>query len=221
MSKKPTLYFIPGLAATSFIYHKIGLDDYKCHFFEWEDPQPGDTMTTYAKRLADQVDQTEPFALIGTSLGGMMAVEMNKYCKPEKTFLVSSIEQDTELPWYLRMFRWFQIYWLIPFFLMRWIVNMYRPISGKHKGVELKLVRAMLDESTGKFFRWAIHQVLHWRQREKLDNLYRIHGTNDHMFPLKHTQPVDYKVEGGDHFMVIVRAKEVGEYIRSQLSTLE
>lgn len=58
------------------------------------------------------------------------------------------------------------------------------------------------------YIRWSLRQITHWKPSVKLNNIYHIHGTRDQVFPYE--QILDAKpIIGGDHLMVVKRAKEV------------
>lgn len=100
-TNKPIVYFIPGLAATKLIFRTIKLPGYDTVYLEWDNPQPGDDMASYAARMLQQIDTSKPFVLVGCSLGGIMSVELSKISSPQQIFLISSMEQSREFPWYL------------------------------------------------------------------------------------------------------------------------
>lgn len=221
MSSKPKVYMIPGLAATKLIYRETTLPEgYEREYLEWYDPSPGDTLDSYAKGFAEQIDTSKPFVLVGSSLGGIMSCAMSKYVDPEKIILVSSIESVEELPWYLRMFKYFPIYWLIPYFILKFFARYARLVLSDSTDQDAEMVRIMFEKNTGKFFRWALHSVLHWKQKELNDKVVRIHGTKDPLFRARYLKRCDYKVEGGDHFMVVTKGKEISGYIAEILATL-
>jgi surfactin synthase thioesterase subunit len=69
-------------------------------------------MYSYAKKLSHQIDTTQPFILIGVSLGGMLATEMTDFIQPEKTIIISSAKNKYELPHRYRFQNIVPIYYL-------------------------------------------------------------------------------------------------------------
>ena len=68
------VYFISGLAADRSVFKYIRLPEgYDAIYLEWIAPLPGETLPQYAERLAQQMDATKPFGVIGLSFGGMLA----------------------------------------------------------------------------------------------------------------------------------------------------
>lgn len=219
--KKPKLYFIPGLAATSVIFNRIDTEGYDTHYFDWVDPEDGDDIRSYAKRMLRQVDTTVPFVLVGVSLGGIMSVTMSEFCRPEQIIMVSSIERRSQLPWYFRMFRYLPLYWLIPYTVIKFFIRFGLRYIKQLPERDVQLYIRMLDHHSGKFFRWAIHQVLNWDVDKPSDLTVHIHGTKDNMFPLRYMgDKIKYLVKGGSHFMVVEKGREISNYIKEILSRL-
>lgn len=216
---KPTIYFIPGLAATSLIFRNIKLPDYPVVHFEWENPQPGDDMNSYATRMLQQIDQSKPFVLIGCSLGGIMSIEIAKISQPKQVFLISSMEESREFPWYLKMWKYIPVYKLIPFAVFRWAIKLYRPLAGGLSKKEADAFQTMLDQFPGKFFNWAMHQVLHWKQTQDIPNVYHIHGDKDGLFPIRLKKRVDLLVKGGNHFMVVNKGRQIAHFLLERLES--
>src|SRR3989442_4959241 len=96
------VYLIPGMGANFKMFDQLKALDYDCIVLNWIAPRPAESMADYAERLADQIDTTTPFSLIGVSFGGMIAVELAHIIKPQKVILISSAKGQTEIPWYFR-----------------------------------------------------------------------------------------------------------------------
>ena len=62
-------------------------------------------MADYSRTLAQQIDTSRRFSIIGVSLGGMLAVEMSKYLQPEEVILIASAKTRDELPTKYRFFQ--------------------------------------------------------------------------------------------------------------------
>jgi pimeloyl-ACP methyl ester carboxylesterase len=211
MSEKPIIYFIPGLAADKSIFRGIKLPGYETRCIEWVDPLPGEDISCYAKRFTGAIDQTQRFILFGVSLGGIMSIEMAQFCKPEKMILVSSIENNSEFPWYLKLFKWLPLYWVIPFPVFKFAMKQARHLAGHLQKNELLLISTMLDKASAKFFKWALHEILNWKQKG-IDHsqLLHIHGTADKLLPYRFVKSC-VPIKGGNHFMIVHKGKEISK----------
>jgi pimeloyl-ACP methyl ester carboxylesterase len=84
------IYLIPGLGADGRMYMpQLRVLD-NAIVLEHRKPLKGETLSAYSRRLAGQVDTAAPFILVGTSLGGMIAVEMSRIIQPDKVILIAA-----------------------------------------------------------------------------------------------------------------------------------
>ena len=65
------VYFISGLGADRRAFEKINLPErFSIHHLDWIQHNQGESLNDYAKRLAATIDTTQPFAIVGLSMGG-------------------------------------------------------------------------------------------------------------------------------------------------------
>jgi pimeloyl-ACP methyl ester carboxylesterase len=213
-------YFISGLGADKRAFQKIKLPNrFEAHHIEWIDPLPDETLPEYAVRLASQIDLKKPFVLIGLSFGGMLVSELADKIKPERSIIISSIQNSLQLPWYLRTFGKLGIHHLVPTFLIGSANAFTFWMFGISDENEKQLIRRILKDSDKKFSRWAMNAIIKWRKKDKSKNLFHIHGTNDKILPLKFTEP-DVKIEGGGHFMVLSMSESLNKILESELNQI-
>ena len=61
-TKKVNLYFISGLGVDERAFQKLKLSpNFTVHYLRWIKPLKNETITSYAKRLAIEIDQSRPF----------------------------------------------------------------------------------------------------------------------------------------------------------------
>jgi pimeloyl-ACP methyl ester carboxylesterase len=109
------VYFISGLGADKQAFEKIRLPDrFTVHYLDWIKHQKGETLNDYARRLAAAIDTTKPFAVVGLSMGGMIASAMTQFLQPQKTILISSVGCAEEFPPLFKAARLTQAHRLIP-----------------------------------------------------------------------------------------------------------
>ena len=78
---------------------------------------------------------------------------------------------------------------------------------------ERKLFRAILLDTNAKFMKWAINQVVIWRNELIPNNIYHIHGESDRIFPYRYVRE-DFSVEKGGHFMIMNQAEYISQLIQ-------
>jgi len=78
MDKIP-VYFMPGLAASPAIFERISLppEQFEMILLEWQIPLDNETLSQYAKRIAEKVTLPNP-VLVGVSFGGILVQEISQ-----------------------------------------------------------------------------------------------------------------------------------------------
>src|SRR5215203_5816329 len=113
------VYFISGLGADRRAFERLTLSDkYQIHHLDWIKPIKGESLNDYAKRLAAPIDTSQPFSVVGLSMGGMIASTMTTFLHPYKTVLISSIGCNKEFPPLLRLARRLPLHKFIPEFIL-------------------------------------------------------------------------------------------------------
>jgi hypothetical protein len=169
-------YFIPGIAADCRLFEQIRLPEgFEPVYLNWIKPLKGETLGAYAIRLAEKINQSEPFVVIGVSLGGIMASEISSRLNPEATIIIGSIPVSSQLPGYYMWLRKFSIHKLIPgqFYIIPAIIKIILPGLKENK----KIVIRMILDADPAFIRWGIDAVLYWNNTQMPKNLVHIHGT--------------------------------------------
>lgn len=205
------IYGIGGLGTDERVFSKIELSD-KIISIHWIKHHKNDNLTSYAQRLATQINNNEPFVLIGVSLGGFLAVELNKFVSPVKTILISSAEKYYEIPLFFRIAGKLKLLKIFPFLVNPPKFVIHWAFGAKNK----KLLNAILDNTDPKFTNWALHSIMQWRQNVSLPNHIQIHGTRDRLLPFSKKKDA-FKIEKGGHFMIEDRAKEISEIIQNEI----
>lgn len=216
---KKNLYLFSGLGADERVFQKLILKEHKVHFIKWIDPQKNEDLAQYAGRLTEQITAENP-VLIGLSFGGIVSVEVSKIIAVEKIILISSIQSYKELPFYYKWASIIKIQKLIPISLFKkvnWISNY---LFGINNAEEKILLKKILKDTNNYFLEWAINHILCWKNEYMPENLVRIHGSKDRLFPIHGTNQINYRVENGGHFMVFNKAEEIEGYILETLNKI-
>jgi pimeloyl-ACP methyl ester carboxylesterase len=209
------LHCISGLGADQRIFSKLTIPGAVLTPLQWILPQKGERIEDYAGRMASQVHIDRP-VFLGVSFGGMMALEMAKLCPGAKVILVSSVKSRRELPGWMKIAGRLGLNKLLPRNPPRW-ARLEDDFLGTETVEERLLVREFMKTADPVYLRWAIGQVINWRNEWLAPSLYHIHGSNDRTFPLKNIGAT-HIVPGGGHFMIMNRAKEVSMIIGSIIS---
>lgn len=207
------IYCVSGLGADDRVFQKLKFEGYQPVHIQWLDPEKGESLADYAKRLSEQIKSDCPI-LIGLSFGGIIAVEIAKQITTEKVILISSTKNQQEVPFYFKIFRWLPIHCLLPARLILWFGQLLAAWFFSLETIaERKLFRAILLDTDAKFMKWAIHQVVTWKNELIPDNTYHIHGDRDRIFPCRFVCE-DFLVELGGHFMIMNQAEQISQLIQ-------
>lgn len=211
------VYFISGLGADRKAFEKLKLPErFSLHYLDWIKNEKGESLHAYARRLAAAINTTQPFAVVGLSMGGMMAAAMTQFLPTHTTILISSVGSAAEFPPLFKWARRTQIYRLFP----TWLFHRPNRFAYWLFGAKTKNERRVLDyfitTSDAKFVRWSIGAILNWGSRQRPPNLFQIHGDRDKILPIRYTHP-NVVVKNGSHFMVWTKAGEVSRILLQAL----
>jgi len=211
------IFLLPGLGADCRMYGKIRLDNYEAVNADWIEPAETDTLTTYAQKLISHYNITPGTIVLGTSLGGMVAVEIAKLVKLQKLILISTIKTVDEAPGYYAFSRILPLYKLIAPKSLSKLGFLIKPMFGKWDNKGGSLFNTMLKESSPVFVKWALGAVLNWKNKTIVANTFHIAGTADRIFPFKNLNNV-ILVKGGSHMMIGYKADEINILLKMILN---
>ena len=186
-------------------------------FIDWITPLTNESLEDYVKRISLKITTENPI-LIGLSFGGMVAVEISKILKTEKTILIASAKNKLELPRFNRISGKLKLNKLIPksiFKKQNFITNW---LFGIETESEKQLLKNILHDTDPNFFSWAIHEIVNWKNEVSPTHSIHIHGNKDRIIPINNIKP-DYVIAGGGHFMTVNQPAEIGTIIQNLLST--
>lgn len=207
------IYLISGLGSDRAIFKNLTFSkSANIHFLDWVPPKAKESLRSYALRLAEGIDQSFPFAIIGLSFGGMLATEMATVLHPQLTILVSSVPTRRQLPGYYRFFGKMRVNKLIPVFKPKTAPRFIASFFGVETRDDYECFQQLLKRSDPGFTKWAIDCILTWDRTETPAGLIRIHGGKDKVLPPGNDK-VDYLIRDGSHFMIFNRAGEISKIL--------
>ncbi len=216
---KTHIYFVPGLAASSKIFEFLTFDDNKfsIHHLEWLLPNnPKEPLEDYAYRMSLLVKQQNA-VLVGVSFGGILVQEMSKFLNPKKVIIISSVKSYTELPNHLKLIKQTNAYKLFPVKAIKNIEEFSKFVFGDFAKKRVELYKKYLSVRNETYLKWAIYNVLYWKQFEPRNTIIHIHGENDAVFPIKNIQNC-IEVKQGTHVMIINKAKTISKLITDTIN---
>ncbi|WP_207513308.1 alpha/beta fold hydrolase [Longitalea luteola] len=210
------VYFISGMAADKRVFKYIQLPaNFEAVYLDWITPEKEETLPSYALRLASGINTNEPFALVGLSFGGMLAIEIAKQYHPSATILISSVPVSNQLPGYFRMAGKIGLHKLVPVSLLKSAAAAKRFFTREKNEVK-KLLRQIIHESDDDLIRWSMHAILNWQNETVPQPVWHIHGTRDEILPVKFTQPT-HVIQKEGHMMIMTAPHLVNEFLQKAL----
>lgn len=210
-------YFISGMAADERVFKYVRLPEgYEIVHLTWIDPEKEESLPSYAVRLAEKIDTSEPFVLIGLSFGGMLVTEIAKRYPPVKTILIASIPLSAQLPGYFRVAATLRLHKVIPIGLVKTAARFKRYITNE-RSEDKKLLWEIIKNSNPDFIRWSMQAILTWKNEEMPQEILHIHGTRDEVLPARYTKPTHIIPKAG-HLMVMTSPDDVNRILYNALA---
>ncbi len=208
------VYLIPGQGADYRLFNNLDLgEEYDTIHIKYSIPDKGMRMKEYAQLLAGQIDTSQPFIIVGASLGGMLAVEMNEFLNPEKVIVISSAKCRKELPGRYKFQKAIPIYKLFTGRGIKLGARIMQPIVEPDRGKEKDTFKAMLKAKNKKFMKRSVAMIINWDREKYGKNIVHIHGDNDHTLPLKNVN-CDYVIADGSHMMTLTKGEEISAVVK-------
>lgn len=206
------LYVVSGLGADFKVLEKITFpQNLEVVFLDWIMPEKNEDFHHYVKRMADRIDDSEPFSLLGYSFGGIIVQEIDKIKAAEKVVIMGSIKSHKEKSRFIKLGEVTKI----PRFLPQQLFNI-------NSATVYSLARGIVDPKNPKlleyftvrdtyYLKWSIEKVSAWKFEEN-PKVIQILGSKDIVFPLKYSKP-DYVVQNGTHLFPATKPKEVSKIL--------
>ncbi|MBV8390497.1 MAG: alpha/beta hydrolase [Mucilaginibacter sp.] len=211
------IFLIPGLGADVRIFQYIDLQGREAMPISWVEPEKQDTLSTYAQKLIDHYKIIPGSVVIGSSLGGMLTIEIAKRVALDKAILISSIKTAAEAPRLHKWYRYFPLYKLIPSDWLPQTGFIVRRVMGRMSNHHQQLFVSMLKGASPWFIKWAIGAILHWDNQTIPPNVYHIIGDKDQVFPYQRIKGATI-IKGGTHIMIYTKAKEINNWLKDIIS---
>lgn len=206
------VYLIPGLGADYRAFAKLTLT--KPHkVVEWIPPIKGESLQSYAHRLAKTIPIEKEMEFIGLSFGGIVAIEIAHLLNLPQCCIVSSAKNPKDYPFSFTLAKWFRLY-ALPASWVQWL----NKISASHYfSIETeegkKVLREIIKDNDLVFQSWAMKSLLFWTPSPYKGQVHHLHGTKDRIFPYKQKNAT-ITLRGG-HFTIYEHAGEASERLQA------
>ena len=207
------IFAISGLGADQRVFKLLTLN-HDIIPVEWIKPNKKESIIAYSKRLIKEykIENEKEFVILGVSFGGLIATEISKIANPKVTILISSVETKNELSPIIRLFGKSKIIELIPKKLLKppkFIAHFMFGTKNK------ELLNSILDDTDLSFTKWAIKELINWKNEVRLTNVIKISGSVDKLLPPKGENTIIIK--NGEHFMIVDKADDISSIINKKI----
>lgn len=212
-------YLIPGMGADERLFSNFSLQYGTVTKLNWIPHEDSRNLSDYAALMSKRVT-TENNIIIGSSMGGMVAVEMAKIINPLSTILVSAPTGRHQFPRVLKTFDFIKLHRaLTPSQVMR-IAGLADLFMGFKTPEQRAMFYDMLKSNGPEFLHFSIGAVLGWKNKEvPPGDFIQLIGTQDKLFDPRKI-PGSIPLEGKGHFAAFEAGDQlsaiINEYVASK-----
>ena len=197
------------------MFQNFSFEGYNVIHIDWDLPLENETLQNYALRISENI-KDENAILIGLSFGGILSVEISKIKKFKKVFLLSSAKTKFEIPFYYRFLGKLNLLRIIPSSILKRVNSLTYLVFGAKTNAEKSLLKDIVRNTDERFLKWALHQIMNWKNENYSENIVHIQGDSDFILPHNFVK-YDYLIKGGTHFMTLNQSKEIETIIIENL----
>lgn len=193
-------YILPGMGASAAMYNALKHKaDCEIIFPNWPAYRGEKTYAEVARRVIDDYNINDGDIVGGSSLGGMVALELANLIDPKAIILLGSAVSSKEVQTLLSL-----IAPLVPITP----ISVVQVLVGKNKN----LVSSMFADSDTEFIRAMCQHLNSWSgYRGSLENVFRLHGKKDLIIPCP-AFGCDVLEDAG-HLLAITHAQETASFL--------
>lgn len=200
------------MGADKRLFQHFNLTNGKVHHLDWIPHGSSKNLAEYATLMAERIT-TEKNVVVGSSMGGMVTVEIAKIIQPKGAVLVSAPSGRHEFPQVLKNLNALRLHRALTPKLVLRISTLADLFMGFKTDEQRAMFYDMLRGNGEDFLHFAISAVLEWKNTSPPSVPFiQILGTHDRLFK-QHKIPNAIMLEGSGHFTAFERGKEVSEII--------
>jgi len=212
---------MPGMSANPLIFEMIKFpkDIYEVHLMKWIEPILNESIESYAIRLSKDIIHHKP-VLIGVSFGGLIVQEISKLLDVDKLIIISSVKSNTELPLYMKSAKFLKLYNYFPLKLFDEIFNISKFLKINKIYKKIDLVDKYLSVRDENYLKWAIREILNWKQKKPLEGVIHLHGDKDITFPISIIKNC-ITIQGGTHALILTKHRWLNKNLTQIIESKE
>lgn len=209
------IYIVSGLGADFKVLEKLVFPkQHEIVFIDWLIPEKNENFAAYINRMAEKVDDSQPFYLLGYSFGGILVQEINKLKPAKKVVILGSIKSDKEKSRLIRAGEITKIPKILPVSLFNEKTTKAYSVLRKFFDPQNPKVLQYFRVKDPYYLKWSVEKISEWKF-EETSKVVQILGDRDIVFPIKNSKP-DYIIKGGTHLFPATKFKEVSRILEGE-----
>ena len=182
------IYVVSGLGADFKVLERLQFPKHcELIFIDWLIPEKNESFQAYVKRMAEKIDTSEPFCLVGYSFGGIMVQEINRLKPAEKVVILGSIKSDKEKSRFIKTGEVTKIPRILPVGLFNTrAANVYAVLRKLFDPKNPRLLQYFRVRDP-YYLKWSVEKVAEWKFEEN-PNVIQILGDKDIVFPIRNSK---------------------------------
>ena len=193
-------YLLPGMGASSEMYDSLKRElSFKVHFLSWPGYRNESTYREIAERIVEENGINDGDIIGGSSLGGMVALEIATIVNVRAVLLIGSAIGKNEIN--KLIVRLSALAYITP-------ISLVKMLARKNENI----VSQMFSKSNPDFIRSMCMYISSWPgYLGSADKVFRIHGEKDHIIDCPQSR-CEIVINAG-HLLAMTHAKECSEFI--------
>lgn len=206
------LYIISGLGADKKILEKLvfnsGIEPVHIPCLI---PEKDENFYNYVQKIAEKIDDSEEFYLLGYSFGGILVQEIHKIKPAKKVVILGSIRSDHEKSKLMKICKKIGFVKYLP--LRIFSSPIFYSFLKKIFDSENPMLMQYFQMKDPYYLKWSINRILQWKSDET-DGVIQILADKDIIFPLKNSRP-DFVIKNATHLFPITKHREVSKILET------
>lgn len=204
------IYVVSGLGADFKVLEKLQFpQQHEVVFLDWMIPDKDESFSDYVVKMADRIDDSEPFYLLGYSFGGIIVQEINMIKKAQKVVILGSIKSDKEKSKLIRAGEITKIPRIMPVSFFSDRTTTFYSVARKMFDPKNPRITQYFRVRDPYYLKWSVERISEWKFAENPDVI-QILGDKDIVFPIKNSKP-NFIIKGGTHLFPATKYKEVSK----------
>lgn len=211
------IYQISGMGANEKVFKNLRInEDFETVNIPWLQPENDETLEHYSERMAENIDLNDDFILMGVSFGGIVIKEMNRFLTPKFNFLISTIKNREEMPWYMKFDSHIPLHKIVPTSFLTSDNLLSYAVFRKMYSAKLPDLKEIFEFRNHYYLKWSMGVIVNWNNNSELKNFVHYHGNKDIIFPSSKIKNATI-IEGGTHVMVMNKPRQLNRLINKKL----